>query len=114
MFLLAATADSLWGMTAAFPSSPTPLPPLIPLAIVSAIYASGMLVAAGGRLRTLFASNLRDNLSVSIGEASLGVVLASAYTSQRWIVLPFLVPLLGALYNSGSTLTRLKRETAAA
>jgi GGDEF domain-containing protein len=82
--------------------------------INASIYATGTRLAAGGHWLTVFAANVRETVSASVGEASLGVVLASAYSAQRWIVLPFLVPLLASLYNSSSTLARLKRETGAA
>jgi HD domain-containing protein len=82
--------------------------------INASIYATGTRLATGGHWLTVFGSNVRETLSASVGEASLGVVLASAYSAQRWIVLPFLVPLLASLYSSSSTLAQLKRETGAA
>jgi hypothetical protein len=49
-----------------------------------------------------------------VGEGCLGVVLAFGYTGDRWVILPFLLPLLAALYQAQASYERLKNETAAA
>ena len=66
-----------------------------------------------GMLRQL-RDDVRQFAGAAIGEGSLGVLVASGYTPQHWVLLPFLVPLLAALYVAQLNFERLKRETAAA
>jgi HD-GYP domain-containing protein (c-di-GMP phosphodiesterase class II)/GGDEF domain-containing protein len=83
--------------------------------IVNAVlYSVGVTLATGTSIRQILVENLVENLSVSASELSLGALIMSEYSAKRWIMLPFLLPLLIAVYRSSSTLERLKRETAAA
>jgi HD-GYP domain-containing protein (c-di-GMP phosphodiesterase class II) len=58
--------------------------------------------------------DVRDLLGAAVGEGCLGVLVAFGYTDSTWLILPFLVPLLAALYQSQLNFERLKSETAAA
>jgi GGDEF domain-containing protein len=56
-----------------------------------------------------------EDLGPAVGEGSLGILLAFGLSDPRhWIVVPFLAPLLAALYRSKATLEQLKEETAKA
>ena len=66
-----------------------------------------------GLLR-LLRDDLRDLAGAAVCEGCLGVMVAFGYTSRHWIILPFLLPLLVALYRAQLNLGRLGRETAAA
>jgi HD-GYP domain-containing protein (c-di-GMP phosphodiesterase class II)/GGDEF domain-containing protein len=66
-----------------------------------------------GILRQL-RDGVRELAGAAISEGSLGVLVAFGYTPQHWVLLPFLVPLLAALYVAQLNFERLKRETAAA
>ncbi len=79
-----------------------------------AILSGGTALASGRRFPGLFANQLRSSMETGIGEGSLGVLVAACYGTGRWIMLPFLIPLLGGLYMSKVNLGRLQRETAAA
>ena len=79
-----------------------------------AILSGGTAFASGRRFPSLFANQLRSSMETGIGEGCLGVLVAACYGPGRWIMLPFLVPLLGGLYMSKFNLGRLQRETAAA
>ncbi len=83
--------------------------------IVNAVlYSVGVALATGASLRQVLIDNLVENLSVSASELSIGALIVSEYSPTRWMMLPFLVPLLISVYRSSSTLERLQRETAAA
>jgi len=60
---------------------------------------------------TVLRDGLRGSLGASLGEGSLGVLIAFGYDGERWVVLPFLVPLLAALYQSQLNFERLRTET---
>ena len=79
-----------------------------------AILSGGTALASGKRYPGIFANQLRSSMETGIGEGSLGVLVAACYGTGRWIMLPFLIPLLGGLYMSKVNLGRLQRETAAA
>jgi len=79
-----------------------------------AILSGGTALASGWRFPGLFVNQLRSSMETGIGEGSLGVLVAACYGPGRWIMLPFLIPLLGGLYMSKVNLGRLQRETAAA
>jgi hypothetical protein len=66
-----------------------------------------------GMLRQL-RDDVRELAGAAVGEGSLGVLVAFGYTPQHWVLLPFLIPLLAALYVAQLNFERLKRETAAA
>ena len=92
---------------------------LVPLAALilvrfvmnSVIYAGGVS-ASGGAFALTLRDELRDGFTAAVGEGSLGVLVAYAYCDPAWVVLPFLIPLLVALYTSRSNFERLRKETA--
>ena len=71
-------------------------------------------LASGFRLLRVLRDELRDLVGAAVGEGCLGVLVAFGYSSGRWMILPFLVPLLATLYRSQLNLDRLRQETAAA
>jgi HD-GYP domain-containing protein (c-di-GMP phosphodiesterase class II)/GGDEF domain-containing protein len=71
------------------------------------------LSSGAGVLRVL-RDGVRDLGGAAVGEGCLGVLVAFGYSGRDWVILPFLVPLLAALYKSQLNLERLKSETAAA
>ncbi|HET7170998.1 MAG TPA: HD domain-containing phosphohydrolase [Gaiellales bacterium] len=82
--------------------------------LVNEVLFSGALSMLDASFSHVLRDNLRDSFGQSIGEGCLGVVLAFGYTGQRWVILPFLVPLLAALYQAQASYERLKIETEAA
>ena len=97
------------------PSEAVPLMALIATRlVVNEVIFSGALAAMGASFPRVLRDNLRDSFGQSIGEGCLGVLLAFGYTGERWVILPFLLPLLAALYQAQASFERLKRETKAA
>jgi len=92
--------------------------PLIVLVVtrllVNEMLFSGALSMMDASFPQVLRDNLRDTVGQSLGEGCLGVVLAFGYTGDRWVILPFLLPLLAALYQAQASFERLKNETAAA
>jgi GGDEF domain-containing protein/uncharacterized membrane protein len=82
--------------------------------LVNEVLFSGALSMGAASFFHVLRENLRDSFGQSVGEGCLGVVLAFGYTGQRWVILPFLVPLLAALYQAQARYQRLKIETEAA
>jgi HD-GYP domain-containing protein (c-di-GMP phosphodiesterase class II)/GGDEF domain-containing protein len=82
--------------------------------LVNEVLFSGALSMLDASFSHVLRDNLRDSFGQSIGEGCLGVVLAFGYTGQRWVIRPFLVPLLAALYQAQASYERLKIETEAA
>ena len=82
--------------------------------LVNELIFSGAVSMLGAPFRQVFRDNLRDSVGQSIGEGCLGVLLAFGYTAASWAILPFLVPLLAALYQAQAGYERLKSETTAA
>jgi hypothetical protein len=81
--------------------------------LVNALLYSGLIhFVSGAPLRRVVWDDLTDGFAPGLGEGCLGVLVAFGYTDQSWIVLPFLVPLLAALYQSKSNFERLQSETA--
>jgi HD-GYP domain-containing protein (c-di-GMP phosphodiesterase class II) len=92
--------------------------PLVALVVtrllVNEMLFSGALSMMDASFPQVLRDNLRDSFGQSLGEGCLGVVLAFGYTGERWVILPFLVPLLAAVYQAQASYERLKIETAAA
>lgn len=82
--------------------------------ITSAIFAGGTALATGSRFGYVLRAAVVEEIGSAVGEGSLGVLVAIAWVRHEWILLPFLLPLLAALYRSKSTLARLRVETDAA
>jgi GGDEF domain-containing protein len=79
------------------------------------VYVVGAALSSGRRPVELFADVLVEDLGPAVGEGSLGILLAFGLsTPQHLVVVPFLAPLLAALYRSKATLEQLKEETAKA
>src|ERR1051326_4586147 len=90
--------------------------PLLVLIVVrylttALIVAGGTALATGRSLASLLPESVREETGPGIGEGSLGVLLALALSHETWVILPFLVPLLFALYRSKATLQLLQQET---
>lgn len=90
------------------------------LLILVRFFANELLLAVaitldtGATIGRVFWDGLRDLAGSAVGEGSLGVLVAFGITGRHWMILPFLVPLLAALYRAQLNLERLKRETAEA
>src|SRR5919198_3367995 len=91
------------------------------LLVASRYLTTALVFVAGASLSSSksFAQLLRDVLvedfGPAVGEGSLGILVAFGLSGpNRWIVLPFLAPLLAALYRSKARLEQLKGETARA
>jgi len=82
--------------------------------VVNEAIFSGALATMGASFPRVLRDNLRASFGQSIGEGCLGVLLAFGYTGERWVILPFLLPLLAALYQAQASFERLKHETKAA
>jgi HD-GYP domain-containing protein (c-di-GMP phosphodiesterase class II)/GGDEF domain-containing protein len=90
------------------------------LLIVTRFLVNEMLLSvaisidSGRAMPQVLRDDVRDLLGAAVGEGCLGVLVAFGYTEATWLILPFLVPLLVALYQSQLNFERLKSETAAA
>jgi GGDEF domain-containing protein len=69
---------------------------------------------SGMNLLRVLRDDVRDSLGTAIGEGSLGALVAFGYSGERWVILPFLAPLLATMYQSQSSFEQLKSQTAAA
>jgi GGDEF domain-containing protein len=79
------------------------------------VYVIGAALVSGRRPTELFGDVVIEDLGPAVGEGSLGILIAFGLSEpQHWIVVPFLAPLLVALYRSKATLEQLKEETAKA
>jgi GGDEF domain-containing protein len=79
------------------------------------VFVSGAAISSRKPFGQLFQDVLLEDFSPTIGEGSLGILVAFGLSGpHRWIVLPFLAPLLAALYRSKSRLEQLRNETATA
>jgi HD-GYP domain-containing protein (c-di-GMP phosphodiesterase class II) len=121
MFGIAAwTAGVAFQLTGGSVGSVTPSDafPLLVLVVtrllVNEIIFSGALSMMQASFPQVLRDNLRDSFGQGIGEGCLGVALAFGYTGERWVILPFLLPLLAALYQAQASYQRLKIETEAA
>ena len=83
-------------------------------AINAVVYAVGAALAGSVQMGRSIREALVGGAATGLGEGSLGVLLAAGWTAERWITLPFLIPLFAALYASKSNFERLRRETSAA
>jgi HD-GYP domain-containing protein (c-di-GMP phosphodiesterase class II)/GGDEF domain-containing protein len=78
--------------------------------ITSAIFAGGLATAGRGRYFSLLRQIGLEEVASAAGEGSLGVLLALGLAREP-VMLPFLAPLLGALYAAKANLERLREET---
>jgi GGDEF domain-containing protein len=79
------------------------------------VFVAGAALSSGRRFSPLFGEVVVEDLGPAVGEGSLGILLAFGLSvPEHWIIVPFLAPLLVALYRSKATLEQLKDETAKA
>jgi GGDEF domain-containing protein len=79
------------------------------------VFVAGAALSSDRRFSRLFREVVVEDLGPAVGEGSLGILLAFGLSvPQHWIIVPFLAPLLVALYRSKATLEQLKDETAKA
>jgi HD domain-containing protein/diguanylate cyclase with GGDEF domain len=79
------------------------------------VYVVGAALSSGRRPVELFGDVVVEDLGPAVGEGSLGILLAFGLSAPgHLVVVPFLAPLLVALYRSKATLEQLKEETAKA
>jgi HD-GYP domain-containing protein (c-di-GMP phosphodiesterase class II)/GGDEF domain-containing protein len=84
------------------------------LSLTSLILSVGGAIATPNPLRVVAREVTADEARAVVGDTSLGVLLAFGMTSGHWVILPFLLPLVVAVYRSRSTYEQLKQETRAA
>jgi GGDEF domain-containing protein len=83
--------------------------------LTTLVYVAGAALSSGRRPTELFVDVVVEDLGPAVGESSLGILLAFGLSEpQHLVVVPFLAPLLVALYRSKATLEQLKAETAKA
>ena len=109
----------LAGGTRSFAGIETLLPLLALVAsrylLTTFVYVVGAALSSGRRPFELFVDVLVEDFGPAVGEGSLGVLLAFGLsTPEHLVVVPFLAPLLVALYRSKATLEQLREETAKA
>jgi GGDEF domain-containing protein len=76
----------------------------------SVVFAGGMAALGNGSFGGLVGSTVIEEVPAAIGEGSLGVLVAFGFGASP-MLLPFLLPLLAALFFSRANLERLRRET---
>lgn len=94
-------------------------PALVPALVVligtrylatSTIFAGGIALTGAGSFPRLLAVATAEELGAAIGEGSLGVLVAFGI-GENPVLLPFLVPLFGALFAAKANFERLRSET---
>jgi GGDEF domain-containing protein len=76
----------------------------------SVVFAGGMAAMGNGSFGGLVGSTVIEEVPAACGEGSLGVLVAFGFGASP-MLLPFLLPLLAALFFSRANLERLRRET---
>jgi hypothetical protein len=76
----------------------------------SLVFAGGMAAMGSGSFPGLAWHAVAEEIPSAVGEGSLGVLLAFAFGANP-VLLPFLLPLLAALFFARANLERLRRET---
>ncbi|HET7572686.1 MAG TPA: HD domain-containing phosphohydrolase [Gaiellaceae bacterium] len=76
----------------------------------SAIFAGGLAATGAGSFLRLLRVATGEEIAAAAGEGSLGVVVAFGI-GENPVLLPFLLPLFGALFASKANFERLRRET---
>jgi hypothetical protein len=76
----------------------------------SFVFAGGLAAMGAGSFHGLAGHAVVEEIPSAVGEGSLGVLVAFAFGANP-VLLPFLLPLLGALFFARSNLERLRRET---
>jgi GGDEF domain-containing protein len=79
------------------------------------VFVTGAALSSDRPFAELFRNVVVEDLGPAVGEGSLGILVAFGLTRpNHWIIIPFLAPLLTALYRSKARLEQLKDETAKA
>jgi GGDEF domain-containing protein len=79
------------------------------------VFVGGAALSSSASFAHLFRDVVVEDFGPAVGEGSLGILVAFGLSGPHdWIILPFLVPLLVALYGSKARLEQLKDETARA
>ena len=76
----------------------------------SVVFAGGMAAMGNGSFAGLVGTTVIEEVPAAVGEGSLGVLVAFGFGASP-MLLPFLLPLLAALFFSRANLERLRRET---
>jgi GGDEF domain-containing protein len=83
--------------------------------VTTLIFVVGATLSSGASFARLFQDVVLEDFAPTVGEGSLGILVAFGLSGpHRWIVLPLLAPLLAALYRSKARLEQLRDETAKA
>ncbi|NUR76948.1 MAG: HD domain-containing protein [Thermoleophilia bacterium] len=119
MFGLAAAASGLAYQAAGGGSTPKSAVALVALLGVrflttSTVLTIGGLLAAPKSIGFVVSEVAADEARAAVGDGSLGVLIAYGISGGHWIVLPFLLPLVVAVYRSRATYEQLEHETRAA
>jgi hypothetical protein len=107
LYRLLAGSEMKWTLAA--------IPALIVLLTVrylatSAVFAGGMAAMGAGGFAGLVWRAVVEEVPAAVGEGSLGVLVAFGVGANP-VLLPFLLPLLAALFFSRANLERLRNET---
>ena len=78
--------------------------------VTSAVFAGGMAAMGTGPFVGLAWRAVVEEVPATVGEGSLGVLVAYGFGASP-MLLPFLLPLLAALFYARANLERLRRET---
>ena len=79
------------------------------------VFVAGAALSSSTSFAPLFREVVVEDFGPTVGEGSLGILVAFGLSGRdHWIILPFLAPLLVALYRSKARLEQLKDETAKA
>jgi HD-GYP domain-containing protein (c-di-GMP phosphodiesterase class II) len=79
-------------------------------AVTTTIFCGGIALSRGRSFFPLLGEAGLEELGSAVGEGSLGVLIAIGVTRAP-VILPFVLPLFGALYASKANLLRLRTET---
>jgi GGDEF domain-containing protein len=76
------------------------------------VFVAGAVLSSGKSFVQLLRDVFVEDFGPAVGEGSLGILVAFGLSgAHHWIVIPFLAPLLVALYRSKARLEQLKEET---
>ena len=78
--------------------------------VTSVVFAGGMAVLGAGGFFGLAWRAVAEEVPAALGEGSMGVLVAFGFGHDPALI-PFLLPLLGALFFSRANLERLRSET---
>jgi GGDEF domain-containing protein len=107
LYRLIAGSETSWTLSA--------IPALLVLLSVrylatSVIFSGGLAAMGAGSFMGLVWRAVVEEIPAAVGEGSLGVLVAFGFGANA-VLLPFLLPLLAALFFARANLERLRRET---